>query len=228
MRLRTCSTTVVAVQSYPLLNVSVSTPSVRLRAATDDLLDELAPLVREGKADADPPPYDDPISLYEADPELRVQKWLRSIWRGRSRVEPDFWRLYFVVMIDGRPVGMQDLVGHRFAAHGTITTFSWLSSGLRGRGIGREMRGAILHLAFDGLGAKEAGSDAFVDNAGSNGISRALGYEENGTTWDTRRGVSAPLQCWKLTREAWQRRRRDDIVLDGIAGCRDALASSSS
>ena len=54
---------VTLVLSYPLLNVVVSTPIVQLRGATDDLLDQLAPLVREGKTDADPPPYDDPTSL---------------------------------------------------------------------------------------------------------------------------------------------------------------------
>jgi RimJ/RimL family protein N-acetyltransferase len=165
------------VLSYPLLNVAVTTPTLELRGATDDLLDQLAPLVQQGKADADPAPYDDPISLYESDPEQRVQKWLRGVWRGRGRVEPDFWRLYFVVMLDGQPVGMQDLIGDEFSTYGTVTTFSWLSSDARRRGMGREMRHAILHLAFDGLDAKEAGSDAFVDNTGSNGVSRALGYE---------------------------------------------------
>jgi len=45
------------------------------------------------------------------------------------------------------------------------------------------MREAILHLAFEGLGAKEASSDAFVDNDGSNAISRDLGGNQTGRTW---------------------------------------------
>ena len=52
------------------------------------------------------------------------------------------------------------------------------------------MREAVLHLAFDGLGAKEATSDAFVDNHGCNAISRDLGYEPNGSDW--RRGGANP------------------------------------
>lgn len=47
----------------------------------------------------------------------------------------------------------------------------------------RQMREAILHLAFEGLGAKEASSDAFVDNDGSNAISRDLGGNQTGRTW---------------------------------------------
>lgn len=217
---------VTLVLSYPLLNVVVSTPIVQLRGATDDLLDQLAPLVREGKTDADPPPYDDPTSLYEKDPELRVQKWLRGIWRGRGRVDADFWRLYFAVFLDGRAVGMQDLVGDKFSTYGTVTTFSWLSSDVRRRGLGREMREAILHLAFEGLGTSEAISEAFMDNAGSNGVSRALGYEPNGTTWDTRRGEPERIRCWRLTRDTWESRRREDIEIDGVDACRAILTPS--
>lgn len=210
--------------SYPLLDVRVSTPRLELRGATDELLGELAEVVRAGKTDAEPPPYDDPISLYEPDPDQRVAKWLRAIWRGRGKVEPDAWRLYFVVVVDGRPVGMQDLIGINFSTLGTVTSFSWLSADERGRGLGREMRAAILHLAFEGLGAKEAGSDAFVDNHGSNAISQALGYEPNGTDWATRLGEPALLNRWRLTRDNWQ--RRADIQLHNVEACQTYLPLS--
>lgn len=212
---------------YPAFDVLVTTPRLELRGATDDLLEQLAPLVREGKTAAHPLPYDDPMSLYEPDPDLRVQRWLQGIWRGRGRVEPDFWRLYFAVVVDGEPVGMQDLIGDRFATFGTVTTFSWLSADARGRGLGREMREAVLHLAFEGFGAREAGSDAFVDNAGSNAVSRALGYSENGTDWDTRQGEPAPIQRWRLVRESWLPHRRGDIALHGVATCRQLLSIPS-
>ncbi|MFD1054911.1 GNAT family N-acetyltransferase [Terrabacter terrigena] len=201
----------------------MSTPTLELRGATDELLDQLAEVVREGRTHAEPPPYDDPMSFYEKDPDLRVAKWLRAVWRGRGRVEPEAWRLYFVVMVDGRPVGEQTLSGVDFATLGTVTTFSWLSTDLRGRGLGREMREAILHLAFGGLGAKEAASDAFVDNVGSNAVSRALGYEPNGSDWATRQGEPALLNRWRLTRDVWEQRRRDDIELHGVDACHALL-----
>ncbi|MGW7684750.1 GNAT family N-acetyltransferase [Kribbella sp. NPDC054772] len=213
-------------ESYPLFDVRVTTPRLELRGATDELLNELADTVRAGKTDADPPPYDDPISLYEPDPDLRVAKWLRAIWRGRGRVEPEKWRLYFAVVVDGRPVGMQDLCGVNFSTLGTVTSFSWLADDQRGRGLGREMRAAILQLAFDGVGAQEASSDAFVDNHGSNAISRALGYQPNGSDWATRLGEPALLNRWRLTRAAWEPHRRDDIQLHNVEACRTYLPLS--
>jgi RimJ/RimL family protein N-acetyltransferase len=212
--------------SYPLLDVHVSTPMLELHAAADDLLDQLAEVVRAGKTHADPAPYDDPMSFYEPDPDLRVAKWLRAIWRGRGKVEPDWWRLYFVVLVNGHPVGMQDLIGVNFATFGTVTSFSWLATDQRGRGLGHEMRAAILHLAFHGLGAKEAGSDAFVDNHGSNAISRDLGYEPNGSDWATRQGEPALLNRWRLTRANWEQHRRDNIHLHTLEACRTYLPLS--
>lgn len=213
-------------KNYPLLDVRVVTPKLELRGATDEMLDQLGDLVRCGKTLADPPPYDDPMSFYEADPDLRVANWLRAIWRRRGTVEQDAWRLYFVVMVDGRPVGEQTLTGVSFSTLGTVTTFSWLSVDHRGHGLGHEMRAAILHLAFDGLGAKEASSDAFVDNQRSNAISRGLGYEPNGSDWATRQGQPALLNRWRLTRERWDQRRRDDIRLHNTDACHALLPLS--
>ncbi len=208
---------------YPPLAVRITTPEVELLGATDELLERLAPHVRDGKADDDPPPYDDPFWAYEPDPERRVHRWLQGIWRGRGRTGPENWRLHLVVMVDGEPVGMQDLIGHDFTTFATVESFSWLSSDVRRRGIGSEMRAAILHLAFDGLDAEEAGSEANADNAGSNGISQRLGYEPNGTAWATCRGEPVLGRRWRLLRSVWAANRRDDISLSGVPECRVAL-----
>lgn len=208
--------------TYPPLNVEIRTPRLTLAGATDELLERLVPVVRAGIADVEPLPFDDPISFYADSPE-REWQWLQSIWRGRGRVTPDAWRLYFAVLVDGEAVGMQDLTASNFTRFGTVSTFSWLAPGSRGRGLGTEMRAAILHLAFAGLGAREAGSDAFVDNEASNRVSRGLGYEPNGTDWDTRRGEAARIQQWRLTRETWERTRRDDIHLSGVRECLPVL-----
>ncbi|MFD6072684.1 GNAT family N-acetyltransferase, partial [Amycolatopsis lurida] len=140
--------------AYPPLNVQVHTPRLSLLGATDELLERLVPTVREGVVTEPPWPFDDPASLYEDGPE-REWRWLRGIWLGRGRVNASQWRLYFVVVVDGEPVGMQDLIGTDFATFGTVTTFSWLGPGVRGRGLGKEMRQAVLHLAFEGFGARE-------------------------------------------------------------------------
>ena len=209
--------------NYAPLQVRVSTPTIELAGATDDLLGELQHAVWEGKATAEPAPYDDPMSLYEDDPDVRVRRWLQGVWRGRGSVTADFWRLHFVVMVDGQPVGMQDLIGDQFGTYGTVGSFSWLSSDVRRQGVGTEMRQAILHLAFEGLGATEATTEAFLDNPGSNGVSRALGYHENGVAWATRRGQPGLMQRWRLTHEDWVAHRRTDIDLHGIEECKESL-----
>ncbi|WP_446665823.1 GNAT family N-acetyltransferase [Flexivirga sp. B27] len=203
--------------------MSVETPMLQLRSATDALLDELADVVRAGKASAEPAPYDDPMSFYEPDPELRVAKWLQAIWRGRGMVNAQSWRLFFVVVTDDGLIGMQDIIGVNFATIGAVTTFSWVSADHRQRGIGHEMRSAALHLAFDGLDATEATSEAFVDNHASNAISRDLGYEPNGVEWATRHSDPALMNRWRLTRDTWASQRRENIQLRAVEPCRTLL-----
>lgn len=205
------------VHSYPLFDLAVRTPKLELRAATDELLEQVVPFVTAGILDpGQPPPFDDPMSLYDDSPS-REWRWRRAIWAGRARVEPDeWWRLYFVAIVDGEPVGMQDLIGIQFRELRTAETFSWIGRPHQGRGLGTEMRRAILHLAFAGLGAERLQSEAFDDNVASNAISRGLGYTPNGTTWATRQGKPARLLRWELTRDRWLPSRRDDIELFGI------------
>lgn len=110
-----------------------------------------------------------------------------------------------------------------FTLFGSVTTFSWIAPAVRRRGLGREMRSAILHLAFAGLAAREATSEAFPDNDASNGVSRSLGYEPNGTNWATRRGNPAIMRRWRLTRERWEHTRRDDLQIAGLEACKPVL-----
>jgi RimJ/RimL family protein N-acetyltransferase len=213
------------VSSYPPLNMRVRMPGLSLLGATDELLERLVPTVRKGVVAQAPWPFDDPMSLYKDGPE-REWCWLRAIWTGRGKVSDSYWRLYFVVVVDDEPVGMQDLVGIDFCVHGTVTTFSWLSPEMRGRGLGKLMRQAVLHLAFEGLGAREAESEAFIDNHASNRISAAVGYQPNGSNRATRRGEAAALNRWLLTREQWLLGRRDDVELAGVAECLPVLGIS--
>jgi len=211
---------------YPPLQIEVTTPVLRLRGATDELLEGLIPIIRDGVVGDGEAPFDDPMSLYDSSPS-REWRWMRAIWAARARVEPDWWRINFVVEVEGRPVGMQDLVAEAFPSFGGVATFSWLAPSARGRGLGKEMRAAVLHLAFEGFGAREASSDAFLDNDASNAVSRSLGYEDNGLTWATRRGQAAELRRWRLPRARWEVRRRTDIVLSGVAEALPALGLPS-
>ncbi len=89
------------------------------------------------------------------------------------------------------------------------------------------MRQAILHLAFEGLGAQEAHSGAFDDNEASLATSRAVGYVRNGEARLARRGRVGRIINLRIDRERWLAGRRDDIEVIGLASCLDMFVGSS-
>jgi RimJ/RimL family protein N-acetyltransferase len=90
----------------------------------------------------------------------------------------------------------------------------------QGRGLGKELRSAVLHLAFSGLGAEQAVTGAFADNARSLGVTRALGYSLNGESRTVRRGEQARLLHYTLDAATWAETRRDDVTIEGLDACR--------
>jgi RimJ/RimL family protein N-acetyltransferase len=199
---------------WPLFDLAVQTPRLELRYATDDLLEQLTALSGDVIAPGTRP-FDGDATFYEASP-MRERRWLAGQWQARSRASPEWWCLVFAIMVDGRPVGTQEMTAGSFSALRSIDTFSWLNRGYQGRGFGKEARSAVLHLAFAGLGARRATSEAFADNAASLGVSQALGYRADGTTWALRRGEAAPMTRLVLTREEWRVRQRSDIEIRGL------------
>lgn len=105
---------------------------------------------------------------------------VQGIWRSRGTWSPSSWCLDLAVEHGGRVVGVQALEGDDFVTLRTVDSFSWLALESRGRGLGVAMREAVLGLAFDHLGAVAAVSSAALGNAASLGVSRRLGYADNG------------------------------------------------
>ncbi len=56
--------------------------------------------------------------------------------------------------------------------------------------------------------------------------SRAVGYEENGEALGHRRDGSGRTIRFRLSRHAWERRRRDDIEIVGLEGCLDMFTGA--
>jgi RimJ/RimL family protein N-acetyltransferase len=110
----------------------------------------------------------------------------------------------------------------------TVETGSWLGRQYQGQGLGKEIRAAILHLAFEGLGAVEAMSGAFHDNHASLATSKSLGYAENGDRLMLRRNRPDRIIDLKLDRATWESRRRDDIEIEGLEACLEMFGAISS
>jgi RimJ/RimL family protein N-acetyltransferase len=109
----------------------------------------------------------------------------------------------FVVRRAGVCIGVQELEADRFAQRGTVETGSWLGTPWRGLGIGKAMRAAVLALAFDGLGAIVAETEALEDNGASLGVSASLGYEPNGETVHDHNGTKARMLRMRLPQSKW-------------------------
>ena len=144
---------------------------------------------------------------------------MQHFWKNRADWSESSWALNLATLVDGEPVGSQGLLAHDFARLRTTETGSWLGQAHQQQGIGKEMRAAILHLAFAGLGAERVTSGAYHDNLGSQGVSRSLGYEDNGVHWQLRRGQPDWIIRFLLTRDKWKRFERDDIQIIGLEAC---------
>ncbi len=119
----------------------------------------------------------------------------------------------------GRSSAPRAWAATNFAVLREVGTGSWLGRKFQGEGIGTEMRAAVLHLAFAGLGAQWAYSGAFADNAASLGVSRKLGYVENGYSRQVRRGEPADEVGFRMSRADWESHRRTPVEIDGLEPC---------
>ena len=202
---------------WPLYDLRIVTPRIELRWPTEP---EIFELIETSKGNIHPSgsmPFNVSWSTLET-PEYERQ-FLQHHWQVRARWKPGKWSYNPFVFLDGEPIGSQGLDATEYAVTSAVHTGSWLRMDRQGQGIGKEMRAAILHLAFEGLGAVIAYSGAWDDNPASLGVSRALGYEENGDDVLPREGKPARQVRLKLTRERWEERRRDDIVIEGLEPC---------
>jgi RimJ/RimL family protein N-acetyltransferase len=150
--------------------------------------------------------HDPRLAMFESQSfeENERRLFCQGYWRSMGNWDPSSWELHFVVSVGGELVGVQTLEGGDFPRLRTVDTASWLISSMRGRGIGVAMRTAVLALAFDHLGAVAAISSATLANVASLGVSRRVGYAENGRSRivDTS-GDVVELQNFRLDAASW-------------------------
>lgn len=208
----------LAAEVWPLFHLAVTSPRLTLRYATDADLRALASFRWDGRViGRGEEPFDGDSSFYVDDPAEAAAKAIAGEWAARARTSAAWWHLSFAAVIDGEVVGQQNITAVDFPTVRTVNSFSFLARSHRGQGLGREMRRAVLHLAFAGLGAERAESDAFADNAASIAVTRSLGYRDNGTMLAPRPSGAALMRRFVLTREDWEPNRGDDLEIHGLA-----------
>ena len=199
------------VDVWPLHSLRLSTTDLDLRPATEADLPGLCAIL--------PPDLEaDPTSTHYAgldDPANQRAVLAQSYWRAMGTWTPHDWVLPFAVRHGGELVGMQALEGPDWTSDGIVDSWSWLSAGSRGRGWGKQMRAAVLALAFGPLGARAAISSAVVDNSSSLGVSLSLGYRDTHVSVLEHSGQT--LRHVRLERDAWQASGlAGGIVVNGV------------
>jgi len=118
-------------------------------------------------------------------------------------------------------VGVQELEGNDFLSLRTVDTSSFLISAARGQGYGKQMRGAVLALAFGPLQAQAAITSAWHDNHASLGVSRALGYRSNGESLHARGTGVDVMRHMRLLRADWLASGTgEQVLISGFEACR--------
>lgn len=204
-------------QHWPLFRLRVHTPRLELRLATATDLDALAGLAAEGLHDPSVQPFT--TAWTDGPPGQRARSVLQWHWRQRAAWQPDDWNLELAVLRGGTVVGSQGLAARDFAVRREIETGSWLGRRYQGQGIGTEMRAAVLHLAFAGLHADYACTSAVTGNAASLGVTRKLGYAEDGLDTFAVRGQRVLSHRYRIDRAAWTAHRTVPVQIEGLDGC---------
>ena len=209
--------------AWPLFGLRLRTERLELRLPTDEDLIVLIDVARAGIHGPDEMPF---ASTWSTLPSPAFERgYLTYHWANRSGWTPESWELGLAASFEGRLIGMQGMHARSFASSRTVHTGSWIGRGLQGRGLGKEMRLAALALAFDGLGAHLAETEAFLDNAASNAVSRSLGYEDNGFGSLSPSGVPRETRRFRMTAAGWRSRPRPPVTLEGLDACREMFGA---
>jgi RimJ/RimL family protein N-acetyltransferase len=197
----------------PLFGLRIRTPRLELRFPSDTELVELYELAAAGIH----PPEEMPFGVAWTD-DLTQESFLAYHRSLRERWTPEAWTLDLGTWVDGALAGVQGIGAETYAENRTIGTGSWLGTRFQGRGVGTEMRTAVVELAFRELGAAAVVSSAFEANAASRRVSEKLGYRVVGHETMSPRGVPEPHLKLQLDRSEW-RGAPFPVEVEGVEPC---------
>lgn len=202
---------------FPPLGLRLNTPRLQLRMPSDEDLAQLAEAALGGVHDPSAMPFVEPWT--DQTPGRLAMGVVQHNWRSMSSWTPENWTFNGVVVHEGTVIGVQDMRAKNFGVARQVGTGSWIALRYQGRGFGTEMRAAVLHLAFEGLNAEAAVSEAFEATEASHGVSRRLGYRPDGTNLVAVRGRRVSEVRYRLTRQDWEKHRTVPVEIEGLEPC---------
>lgn len=211
-------------QVWPLTGLRVTSGDLELRAPDDRMLLDVARLAAQGVHQPDYMPFLVPWT--RGTPTQVARSVMMYQWGLRQRTTPGDWAIELAAVRDGEPLGMQGVYAKDFLVTRTAETGSWLGLRHQHGGVGTRMRLLVLHLLFEGFDARHATSSAFVDNPGSSGVSRKIGYRPNGILHQAREDGPVDSQLYVLDRADWDARPdelRLDVRIEGLGPVREQL-----
>jgi len=211
--------------NWPLFGLVLRTPRLELRLPDLARLAELGEIAAAGVHDPAVQPF--VAEWTDQPPESVARSVLQWQWGTWAGWQPEKWSLGLVAIAGDRVVGTQSVDGRQFAVRREVGTGSWLGRAEHGKGYGTEMRAAVLELAFAGLDAEFATSAAFEDNHASYGVSRKLGYTDDGIDRYVIRGLPVVGRRLRLDRESWAAARSIPVEIEGLAACREMFIGST-
>ena len=170
---------------WPPFGLRIESPRLILRQIRETDFPAYIAAATSGISNAGRSPFVSPWD--ENPPEQMAKNSLSWVWSRRSSIGPDQWYLMLGVFLkeedgaEGALIGVQDVGAEKWRVLRTVNSGSWMRRDQQGRGLGKEMRAAMLIWAFDHFGAEYAESAAFDWNEPSNRVSQSLGYSKFGT-----------------------------------------------
>lgn len=202
--------------AWPLRNLVLRTPRLELRPDDDAGLFELVEVAKKGIHDPAEMPFNVPWT--DRLPQDGGLSMVQHFWGVRAKFAVDDWAIVFLVRHEGEVIGVQEVSASDFAVLREVHTGSWLGREFQGKGLGTEMRVAVLQFAFDHLGADVATSAAWLGNHASNRVSAKLGYAHDGTVRVAPRGEPVEHVRLRLDKENFVRPEWNTTVT-GLAEC---------
>lgn len=165
---------------FPPFGLRLRCGEITLVGTTPDHVPDLIATAKEGVYDLAsglPMPF---LFDWPSLPDQDLNMW-QHVWQTWGSFAQDAWALKLSIIVDGRAIGCQDVMNKsNFLATRSLETGSWMGLSHQGRGIGTRIRQMAAMLCFDHLGAEELTSGYIDGNVKSAGVSRKVGYVDNG------------------------------------------------